>query len=287
MYYNIFRSTGSTIDSRQLLLKKLLISNKVMDSEQVFHNYVSCLMNFSEQSIETLEILLDNMNLLKAADVKKQILVNMVLNKIRLSDANCLCSPTVAKILVGLLLTQWPKVDDKKIVYKESLYTKLDEIKDVYLKTLLVKNLKPKTNLPIKHGAGNDSFCLNPQLNTFLENALQEIFYKCESQSPDILLNFGVLLINIVGLLVESHVISMHDLNDITYTKLLKNILHSDKLLVILNNCKLDEHFYNVLKAMERLFSINDRLSTYIREMVTHDLIKALFCVRLHYVECK
>lgn len=266
-------------DSTETLLRQL-IHKKIIDLDIVLQTYTSGVLNISVQSVKTLETTLKHSHFAKLDSSEKSKLMNSVLNLQNLKDYDYLSHPLTARFLVNLILKQWPNVECNKEI-EEKTPDKYSDIKDVYFKSILEKNVYSPNN-------GDKKDVIQPTFNLDLKtfeiftNIIRNFVDTINSQSIEQLLNVVVLLINITSFMYEYKIFEETVINNSLMMKLIERILNYGALKKFqFYQSKSDREVKRLLECimtLDKIFIYNNNsvLSSKIKEIIPFDLLKTL-----------
>lgn len=266
-------------DSTETLLRQL-IHKKIIDLDIVLQTYTSGVLNISVQSVKTLETTLKHSHFAKLDSSEKSKLMNSVLNLQNLKDYDYLSHPLTARFLVNLILKQWPNIEfDKEI--EEKISDKYSDIKDVYFKSILEKNVYSPNNGD-KKDVIQQTFNLDLKTFEIFTNIIRNFVDTINSQSIEQLLNVVVLLINVTSFMYEYKIFEETVINNSLMMKLIERILNYGALKKFqFYQSKSDREVKRLLECimtLDKIFIYNNNsvLSSKIKEIIPFDLLKTL-----------
>ncbi|KAJ8917850.1 hypothetical protein NQ315_010763 [Exocentrus adspersus] len=267
-------------DATETVLSKL-IDKKLIDLKIVIQTYVSRVLNISVQSIKTLDATIRHMQFVNSdIALKKELMTCILPDGQNLKDYNYLWHPPTARFLVNLTLKQWPDAIDEYEI-DDRLSDKYSELKDVYFKSILEKNIIVSIKAKESNTA-KKTFYLDPQSFNILTEMVRNFVESVDSQSIEKLLSITVLLINLTDCMVEYSILEETEVNDSLMMKLVEQILRYETLKTFRfyqNKSEREmKRLLNCIQILDKIFMFNGNsfLTTRVKQVVPYDLLKTV-----------
>ncbi|KAJ8978033.1 hypothetical protein NQ317_013561 [Molorchus minor] len=214
-------------EATESLLQKL-IPRKLVDLNSVLQSYTSGVLNITKQSINIMDAALQNLNFNQTEKKMKEMLMNCILNLQSAKSYSHLLYPETATFLVNLTLKQWPiyKLDYTDRI--EQKINKIDDITDIYFKTILEKTVVPPEIT--KKCLSEKIFIVdNKSSETFIDH-IRNFVCNTSSEPVEVLLGTVVLLLNVTSCMINYKILDEMDLYENKSNKEIHKLLELGKI---------------------------------------------------------
>ncbi|CAG9773154.1 unnamed protein product [Ceutorhynchus assimilis] len=257
------------IQATQNLLEKL-ISHNLVNIESVIQTYTSGVLSITEHHLNTLVMVLEQIDISELEINKKEKLFNSLLSPHNVKNYRCFLKPNFAKILVTLTLKQCPNLRKLKPETSQNYYN-VNLVK-LYAKQQfeIIKLNCIKSPIVTKRTFNVDFIVVN-----MLEEKLTQFAEVTQTETVDKILCVVGLLYNILSCLIDYEI---HIENGSKTITLIRKLLDSDSVMSLeryqVHNDKMMKQLLNISEILDEIFSLNNSVTSVVKEMFTIDFLR-------------
>ncbi|XP_030759228.1 uncharacterized protein LOC115884724 [Sitophilus oryzae] len=269
---------NQSIEETQILLQKL-IKNNYIDLESAVQIYKPGVLTVTKYHLSTTERILEQTNFAELTKAKRINFLHSLLSFENVKDPKCFLEPNFAKILVALILKQYP---DGDINIPKERCDKFLELKTLYAKSsfslnhLLLEENKDKSKDATRiYNTENE---IIDSVSHYIETLVQ----NSNSKNTGCRLCIFGLLYNILNKLIEYKIITEDTMEENEIFVILKRIINKDNLIEEImkyqkQDVKLLREVLEVASILDTIWSIRNHITDSVKNVFSLPFLQALF----------